>query len=160
MTIAQLMIPELKAEAAMTRRLLARIPNDKLSFTPGHGIKTIGWNASHLVEIVGWVEGIVNGPGLDLATFEGTPPVDPAGVSALLKTFDANLAQSLKSLEGVSDAKMAEPWTMRNGETVYFTIEKGECLRKWVFTHTAHHRGILSVLLRLAGVEHGSIYEE
>ena len=54
----------------------------------------------------------------------------------------------------------AEPWTMRHGETVYFTIEKGDCLRKWVFTHTAHHRGILSVVMRLAGVEHGSIYEE
>lgn len=154
------MIPELKREAEMTRRLVARIPNDKLSFTPGQGIHTIGWNASHLVEIVGWVEGILNDPGLDLAQFEGTPPVDPAGVPALLKTFDANLAQSLKALEGVSDAKMAEPWTMRNGETIYFTIEKGDCLRKWVFTHTAHHRGILSVLLRLSGVEHGSIYEE
>lgn len=40
MTIAQLMIPELKAEAAMTRKLIARIPNDKLSFTPGKSVRT------------------------------------------------------------------------------------------------------------------------
>lgn len=160
MTIAQLMIPELKAEAEMTRRLLARIPNDKLAFSPGKGIKTIAWNAAHLAEIVGWVPWTLDGDGLDLAQFEGQKLVDPTDIAAVLKTFDENLAKSLKSLEGVSDAKMAEPWTMRHGETVYFTIEKGVCLRKWVFTHTAHHRGILSVLLRLAGVEHGSIYEE
>lgn len=160
MTIAQLMIPELKAEAAMTRKLLARVPNDKLSFTPGHGVRTIAWNAAHLAEIVGWVEGTLNGDGLDLAEFEGYKPTDPTDLAPVLKTFDENLAKSVKALEGVTDAKMAEPWTMRHGQTVYFTIEKNECLRKWVFTHTAHHRGILSTLLRLAGVEHGSIYEE
>lgn len=160
MTIAQLMIPELKAEAAMTRKLLARIPNDKLSFTPGKGVKTIAWNAAHLAEIIGWVDGTINGDGLDLSAYEGMSRPDPTDIAAVLKTFDEGLAQSLKALEGVSDEKMAEPWSMRNGDVVYFTITKEECLRKWVFTHTAHHRGILSVLLRLAGVEHGSIYEE
>lgn len=160
MTIAQLMLPELKAEAAMTRKLIAKVPNDKLAFTPGHGLHTIAWNVAHLAEIVGWVPWTLDGDGLDLAQFEGQKPVDPTDIAAVLKTFDENLAKSLTSLEGATDAKMAEPWTMRNGDVVYFTIEKGECLRKWVFTHTAHHRGILSTLLRLADVEHGSIYEE
>ena len=163
MTIAQLMIPELKREAEMTRRLLARVPADKLAFTPGHGLHTVGWNASHLAEIVGWVPMIVNAPGLDLAAVDAEQSAAAArsnDLAALLKTFDANLVNSLAALEGVSDARMDEPWTMSMGGQELFTMKKGDCLRKWVFTHTAHHRGILSALLRLAGVPHGSIYEE
>ncbi|HEV7299391.1 MAG TPA: DinB family protein [Tepidisphaeraceae bacterium] len=161
MTIAQLMIPELSREAETTRRLLARIPADKLDFTPGHGLHTIGWNASHLVEIVGWVPGIVNEPGLDLAAVDAEQQAAPTGdVAAMLARFDSNLAGSLAALEGVSDETMAQSWTMRMGQHEIFTMAKGDCLRKWVFTHTAHHRGILSATLRLAGVSHGSIYEE
>lgn len=163
MTIAELMIPELKREAEMTRRLLARIPVDQLAFTPGHGLNTIGWNASHLAEIVGWAPGIVNAPGLDLAAVDAEQSAAAAARSsdpaALLKKFDANLANSVAALDGVSDAKMDEPWTMSMGGQELFTMKKGDCLRKWVVTHTAHHRGILSALLRLAGVKHGSIYE-
>ncbi len=163
MTIAELMIPELKREAETTRRLLARIPADKLGFTPGAGLHTVGWNASHLAEIVGWVSGIVRESGLDLAAVDAEQQAAAArfaDLAALLKQFDDNLAQSLVALEGVDDATMDEPWTMRMGAHEIFTMKKGDCLRKWVFTHTAHHRGILSASLRLAGVKHGSIYEE
>ena len=164
MTIAEQMIPELKSEAVMTRKLLARVPQDKLSFTPGHGVHTIGWNASHLTDIVGWVPMIVNEPGLDLATMD--PKEREAGIArskdiaAALKQFDDNLAKSIAALQGVSDATMAQTWTMRAGPQEILTMKKGDCLRKWIFTHTAHHRAVLSTLLRLAGVEHGSIYEE
>ena len=163
MTIAELMIPELKAEAAMTRRLLSRIPADKLEFSPGGGLHTVGWNASHLTEIVGWVEGIVHVDFLDLAAVDAEQQAasrKATEIAALLKQFDANLAQSVKALEGVTDAKMAEPWTMNMGGQELWTMPKGDTLRKWVFTHTAHHRGILFAGLKLAGVELGSIYEE
>lgn len=164
MTIAELMIPELKHEAEMTRRLLVRVPNAELDFSPGEGLQTIGWNASHLSEIVGWVPGIVNESGLDLdamdAELVAATVVRSKDIAAMVKHFDEGLAKSLAALNGVSDATMAEPWTMRMGGQALFTITKNECLRKWVFTHTAHHRGILSAELRLAGVKHGSIYEE
>lgn len=161
MTIAELMIPELRREAEMTRRLLARVPADKLDFSPGAGLHTVGWNASHLAEIVGWVPGILNEPGLDLAAIDAGPQTPSAGdLGALLGKFDGNLAKSLAALEGASDAKMGEPWTMWMGPQEIFTMKKGDCLRKWVFTHTAHHRGILSASLRLAGVKFGSPYEE
>ena len=163
MTIAQLMIPELAREAAMTRRLLSRIPADKLDFSPGGGLHTVGWNASHLAEIVGWLPGILSEPGLDLAAVDQEQQQAAArahDLDALLRRFDDNLAKSLNALEGVPDAKMDESWTMRLGDQELFTMKKGDCLRKWVFTHTAHHRGILSATLRLAGVKLGSIYEE
>lgn len=160
MTIAEQMIPELKAEGEMTRKLLSRIPQEKLGFSPGKGVQTIGWNAVHLAEIAGWVPAIVEKPGLDIGVNDPSLPPPPAmEVGAILKRFDENLAKSLAALQGVSDAVMAEPWKMAYAGQHLFTMPKGECVRKWVFAHTAHHRGILSVELRLAGVEHTSIYE-
>lgn len=163
MTIAQQMIPELKREAEMTRKLLARVPIDKLDFTPGHGLHTIGWNASHLAEIAGWTPGILNAPGLDLAAVDAEQSAAAArskDLPALLNRFDEGLAASLAALESATDATMDESWTMSMGGQEIFTMKKGDCLRKWVFTHTAHHRAILSTSLRLAGVKHRSIYEE
>ncbi len=145
----------------MTRRLLARIPPEKLGFSPGGGLHTLGWNASHLAEIVGWVEGTLNKPGLDIGEvdFEQAAAMEH-DLPAILARFDANLDCSLAALRAADDAKLAEPWTMSMNGTPLFTMSKHDCLRKWVFTHTAHHRGIVSVMLRLAGVAHTSIYEE
>jgi len=164
MNLPQRMKADLNNEAQMTRRLLARIPAAKLGFTPGHGLHTIGWNASHLVSVLGWVPGILNAPGLDVAEVDAeliaATRESETDLTAMLITFDENLARSLEALEVASDAQLDEPWTMSMGGQVLFTMKKGECLSKWVFGHTAHHRGVLSATLRLAGVEHASIYEE
>jgi uncharacterized damage-inducible protein DinB len=162
MLISELMIPELAAEAAMTRRLLARVPADKLNWKPPADLHTIGWNASHLVEIVGWVPGIVALSEFDIAPVGGEAAVtaEATDVTKLLAKFDESLAQALASLQGAPDAVMAEPWSLKFGGHTIFTMPKGDCLRKWVFTHTAHHRGILSVYLRMAGQPAPSLYEE
>ncbi len=81
-------------------------------------------------------------------------------VTELLKAFDANVASALGSLQGVADSVMDETWSLKMGGQVLFTMKKGDCLRKWVFSHSAHHRGILSAYLRIAGVQFPSIYEE
>lgn len=161
MRIAELMKPELAAEAVATRKLLALVPDDKLGWSPGAGIRPIDWNAAHLVEIVGWLPGILGQAEWDLAPVGGEPYATPEATSIadLLNTFDANLAAALAALDGVPDEVMAEPWSLKAGGHVLLTMPKGPCLRKWVFSHTAHHRGILSSHLRLAGVPHGSIYE-
>jgi uncharacterized damage-inducible protein DinB len=162
MLISELMAPELANEMAMTRKLLARVPADKLGWKPIESLHTIGWNAAHLVEIAGWVPGIVGESELDIAPVGSEPFVtsEPTDTKPLLKTFDENLAKSLALLEGVPDSVMDEPWSLKMGGQILFTMKKGDCLRKWVFTHTAHHRGILSVYLRMAGVQIPSIYEE
>lgn len=162
MLISELMIPEFAAEAKMTRNLLARIPNDKLNWKPHDALHTIGWNAAHLVEIAGWVTSTVTEDSIDLAPVGAAPYVTPEvkDVGQLLITFDENVAKSLATLKGVSDEVMAQPWSLKMSGHVIFTITKNQCLRKWVFSHTAHHRGILSVYLKMAGVEFSSIFEE
>lgn len=159
--ISELMVPELTLEMAVTRKLLAMVPDDKVHWSPGNGLQTIGWNASHLAEIAGWVPIMLNQAEFDIAPpgGEAVPLPTKKDNAQLLKHFDANAAKSLAALNGASDAVMAEPWTMKAGGQALFTMTKGECLRKWVFSHTAHHRGILSAYLRMAGVKHDSIYE-
>lgn len=162
MLISELMIPELTRELAMTRNLLAKIPGDKLGWKPAEGLHTIGWNAAHLAEIAGWVPVIVGQDEFDIAPLDGPPSTPPneSDIGQILKTFDDNQAKSLAALRGVSDAVMDQTWTMKMGGQTILVMKKGDCLRKWVFSHTSHHRGILSVYLRLAGVQHTSIYEE
>ncbi len=161
MLISERMVPEFTREMAVTRTLLARVPDDKVDWSPGSGLQSIGWNASHLAEIAGWVPVIVSQAELDIAPpgGEAMPPPTKKGVAQLLEHFDANAAASLATLRGAPDAVMAESWTMKAGGQVLFTMTKGDCLRKWVFSHTAHHRGILSAYLRMAGVRHDSLYE-
>jgi uncharacterized damage-inducible protein DinB len=74
--------------------------------------------------------------------------------------FDDHCNKALRALQGVPDSVMDELWSLKMGGQILFTMQKGDCLRKWVFSHTAHHRGILSVYLRMAGVQVRSVYEE
>lgn len=162
MLISELMAQELASENAMTRSLLARIPDDQLNWQPPGDLHTIGWNAAHLTEIVGWVPGILTQSEWDIAPVGEEPYTAPEATetSRLLEMFDENSKNAIAALEGVPDAVMDEEWSLKMGGQTLFTMKKGDCLRKWVFSHTAHHRGILSVYLRMAGVEFSSIYEE
>ncbi|MBL8817556.1 MAG: hypothetical protein JNL58_16140 [Planctomyces sp.] len=98
----------------------------------------------------------------DIAPVDGEPYVTPevTQVRQLLEVFDQRTADAIASLNGVPDSVMDEPWSLKMGGQTLFTMSKGSCIRKWVFSHSAHHRGILSVYLRMAGVEFPSIYEE
>ena len=162
MLISELMAAELPIEASMTRRLLARIPDEKLEWKPPGELHSIGWNANHLVEILGWVPGIVGQSEWDIAPVGEEPYVAPAvkHVNELLDMFDVANRTATDALRGVFDSVMDEPWSLKMGGQILFTMQKGDCIRKWVFSHSAHHRGILSSYLRMAGLQFPSIYEE
>lgn len=161
MTIAKLLLPELEVEAARTRRVLAAVPADKLDWSPGHELHTIGWNANHLADILDWVGVIVNQSEFDIAPPDGPPHETPslATPAEILASYDSNLVAAKNAIGGASDEILAEPWTMRMRGQELFTISKGECLRTWVLNHTVHHRAILSVYLRMAGVELTPVYD-
>ena len=162
MLISELMSAELPGELAMTRGLLARIPDDKLEWKPPGELHSIVWNANHLVEIMGWVPGIVGPSDWDIAPIGAEPYVAPAVTQAgqFLEMFDMHSKAAIDTLEGVPDPVMYEPWSLKMAGQTLFTMNKGDCIRKWVFSHSAHHRGILSAYLRMAGLQFPSIYEE
>ena len=156
MSLSDLMLPEFDREMQTTRRILACIPADKMNWQPHAGLHTIGWNANHLTDVVGWGGAIIEYPEFDMAPvdgprYEGLNISDPA---ELLAVFDQNVAASRTALAAVSDARMAEPWSLKMAGQTLFTLSKGDCFRKWVLSHVVHHRAILSVYLRMAGVEH------
>ncbi len=161
MLISELMASALVAEMGMTRNLLAKVTAETLKWSPPGDLHSIGWNATHLTEIVGWVPGVVTRAEWDITPACGEPLVTPeiTRPDELLERFDAHGKRALDALEGVPDSVMDEPWSLKMGGQTLFTMKKGECLRKWVFSHSAHHRGILSVYLRMAGLQFPSIYE-
>ena len=162
MLISELMATELASEMAMTRNLLERIPNDKLDWQPPCDLHSIAWNASHLAAIIGWAPGILGQSEWDIAPVGGEAYVAPevTETNQLLDVFDENGKKAICALQGVPDSVMGELWSLMMGGQILFTMPKGDCFRKWVFSHSAHHRGILSVYLRMAGLQFPSIYEE
>ncbi len=108
------------------------------------------------------MHGIIHASELDIASGGDGAAFTPEGtkVDVLLKKFDENVQQSLAAFKAVPDSVMDEPWSLKMGGQTIFTMKKGDCLRKWIFGHTAHHRGILSAYLRMVGVPFSSIYEE
>ncbi|WP_442511079.1 DinB family protein [Novipirellula sp. SH528] len=160
MTIAELMVPELDREMAQTRKILELVPADKLEWKASENLNTLGWNANHLAEIVGWTKFIVDEDVFNIAPPDGpkyeTPSLsDPAEI---LAKFDQNVVSARGAIEAASDETMAKLWTMKAGDQTLMTLSKGDCLRTWVLNHTVHHRGILSVYLRMLGIDEATVY--
>ncbi len=161
MTFAAQHFADFDDEMARTRIVLSAIPAEIMDWLPAEGMRSIGWNANHLAEIVGWTTDILSHDEFDVAPIDGpayeTPSIsDPAEI---LAKFDSAVDASRAALFVAADTKFADPWTMKMGGQPLFTMNKGHCIRKWVLSHTIHHRGILSVYLRLRGVELMPVYD-
>ncbi len=160
MMIAELMLPELDREMTLTRKVLEQVPEDKLDWRADDKLHTLGWNANHLAEIVGWTKFIVEQDVFDVAPADGSAYQAPSlgDPAEILQAFDENVAAARAAIASASDETMAKLWTMKAGEQTLMTLSKGECLRTWVLNHTVHHRAILSVYLRMLGVEGAGVY--
>lgn len=155
--IAAALIGEMEHEAATARKCLERIPAEKFSWKPHEKSMTMGALAVHVAEMFGWTPATLLHPELDFAKFD-YKPYEPATTEDLLEFFDKNVAEAIEVLKSTAEETFAENWTMRNGETVYFTMPKVVTMRSFVMNHIIHHRGQLSVYLRLNDIPVPSIY--
>ncbi len=158
MTIAELLLPEVDQELATTRRVIARVPDDKLAWKPHDKSWSMSELASHVVNLIKWSDVTMNQTVFDMATV----PPDQMNQTAtsraqLLEWFDANAAALRKVLDR-SDADYAVSWSLKQGDTVYFTMPRYTCIRSFVLNHLVHHRAQLSVYLRLTGVAVPAMY--
>jgi uncharacterized damage-inducible protein DinB len=158
MPIVESLLPEFDREAGLTRRLLERIPDGQFAWKPHDKSMTLGRLSEHLAELPGWAKVTVEQAGIDMAA--GRPPeyVPPATRAAVLAMFDKNVAESRASLAGRSDAELMAPWTLKHQGKEVFTMPKALVLRGFVLNHLIHHRGQMSVYLRLQNVAIPSIY--
>ena len=155
--VASAFIAELQHEAAATRKCLERIPAEKFDWKPHEKSMAFGRLASHIAEMFGWTPATLTQPELDFEKFDYTP-YDPKSTQDLVEFLDKNVNEAIETLRNTPDDVFLENWTMRNGETVYFTMPKISVMRSFVGNHIVHHRGQLSVYMRLNDIAVPSIY--
>ena len=119
---------------------------------------SLGELVAHVVEIPGWVGNIVEQPSIDLAGAEHVERPTYKSNVELLSAFDQNVAKARAAIASKSDAQMMESWSLKNGEKVLVTLPKAGVLRSFLLNHLIHHRGQLSVYIRLKDVPVPSIY--
>jgi uncharacterized damage-inducible protein DinB len=151
MTIADGLRLEFERETRATRRYLERLPGDKLAWRPHVKSFTAGDLASHIVECVRWTDAIFSGDefNVDPATFT---PYRAASTDALLEAFDADVTRGTRALAAVGDEAVTRPWRMLIKGKVRFERPKAMVFRDFTLSHLIHHRGQLSVYLRMLDV--------
>ncbi len=158
MSIAETLLPEFDHEMGVTRRLLERLPDGQFAWKPHDKSMSLGRLGEHVAELPTWVSIAIEHGEFDLARERPSGYQAPATRDALVAFFDANVASARAALAGRTDAELLAPWTLKQGETVIFTMPKAAVLRSFVLNHHVHHRGQLSVYLRLCDVPVPSMY--
>jgi uncharacterized damage-inducible protein DinB len=159
MAIKDGILPEFDHEMGTTRRLLERVPEADFAWKPHDKSFPLGHLAGHLANIPHWVEVTFDGTSFDVAAAgDDARPQPPPALADLLKTFDANVKRARAKIEEQTDPAFFAPWTLKNGGQDVFTLPKLAVLRSFVMNHMIHHRGQLSVYLRLRNVPLPSIY--
>src|SRR3954451_17561184 len=155
MSMTQAMLQEFDNEAKTTRRVLERVPTDKLSWKPHPKSMSLGALALHVAAspgvIIGWCAE-------DETNFTGNPPPEPKSTNEILAAHDASVIKMKETLPKIGDAGMQGMWSAKAGGQTLMTMPKGSLARALAMNHWVHHRGQLSVYLRLLDVAVPSIY--
>ena len=160
MSIAQRLLPEFDSEMATTRRVLERIPTETFDFKPHDRSGTMQWLAGHVANVISWVGVVLEETELDLNP-EGEqpePPPPPTTTEELLAFFDTTVASGREALVGASDEALMVDWTLLSGGEELFTMSRVAVLRLFVMNHLIHHRGQLTVYLRLNEIPVPAVY--
>lgn len=150
-------LSEFDREIGVTRRVLARVPGDRLSWGPHPRSMTLGRLATHLASLPGWLPQILNETTFDLASLPAMALVDESS-AAILARFDAGVADARRALRESTDARLADTWTLRKDGEVILTLPRIVALRTEGLYHLTHHRGQLTVYLRLLDIPVPPIY--
>jgi uncharacterized damage-inducible protein DinB len=156
MKLSELLLAELDREMKTTRRLIERVPDDKLDFKPHQKSNTLGWLANHVVGLVRFPKLIAEGDGVDLTKFPR--PAEQKTTPGLVALLEENIAQAREAIAGVEDEHMFETWTLRMGEHVIFSEGRFMVFRSFFMNHHIHHRAQLAVYLRLNDVPLPGMY--
>jgi uncharacterized damage-inducible protein DinB len=158
MALKDALLPEFDHEMGTTRRVLERVPEADLAWKPHDKSFSLGQLAGHVANIPHWVGAIVQNTVFDVASAGDTRPKLPESVASILSQFDKNVAAARGDVAGMSDSEFFVPWTFKNNDQIMFTMPRAAALRSFVMNHLIHHRGQLTVYLRLKNVPLPSVY--
>jgi uncharacterized damage-inducible protein DinB len=156
MALVDHLLPEFDHEMATTRKLLQRLPDDRLSWKPHVKSYSLGQLAQHVANIPFWGQLTLEQSELDLAAYP--PPAELGSRAAILELFEGKVAGTRQALVGKSDGELMAPWSLKRGDQTMFTMPKATVWRTFMMNHLVHHRGQLSVYLRQQDVPLPSMY--
>ena len=154
MSMADALLPELDQEMATTRRLIERVPGDRGEWKPHPKSFSLGHLAQLVATMPGWITRTVRGDDIDLS--EG-PGYSYETTETLLAQFDQHVREARQEIERARDEDYAKTWSLKRGGETLFSMPRGAVVRMHI-SHLVHHRGQLSVYLRLLDIPLPSIY--
>ena len=157
MSLNQSIIAELHAEAANNRKMLEKVPCDNNTWKPHERSMAIGNLAAHIAELPRWIAMIMTTDELDLATVTYKANIATT-TEELIANHDKHMASALAALENATDEDFGKVWTLRQGSHVILSMPRAAVLRSMAMSHMYHHRGQLSVYLRLLNIPVPGIY--
>jgi len=157
MALVDALLPEFDREMATTRTVLARVPEDKFDWKPHAKSFSLGALATHVATLPTWATETLTRAVIDIDPNQQPPSALPSRQD-LLTAFDANVGAARAALAGKTDAELLAMWSLTRGGRTLFTMPKTAVLRSFVLNHLVHHRGQLTVYLRLLDVPVPSVY--
>ena len=151
------LIAELQHEAASTRKMLERVPVDKNDWKPHEKSMKLGRLASHVAELPAWIAMTMTTDELDLSKMEYKPTI-ATSTEQLVGVLDASVDKAVTALKNATPEDFHKPWTLRNGAHVIMTMPRVGVIRSMAYSHHYHHRGQLSVYLRLLDIPVPGMY--
>lgn len=155
MTLIDELLQELEQEAGTTRRVLERVPNDQLTWRPHEKSMTLGQLARHIAVIPGNLAEAATQPSFEPRF---TEPPQPESVQEVLTLLDESIAKARKILPTFDQAMLEATWRLVRGEQVILAIPRKNLVRSIMLNHWYHHRGQLTVYLRLVGAVVPTVY--
>jgi uncharacterized damage-inducible protein DinB len=152
----QIFLAEFDHEMAMTRRVLERTPEHAFSWEPHEKSFSLGGLATHLANLPHWGAQILERDFYDLAT--STRREDRTTSADVLTAFDAHVAEVRRLLVERPDSALLSPWSLKRGTQTLMSMPRLIALRRFLIHHAIHHRGQLTVYLRLQGVALPPLY--
>lgn len=157
MPMIDALVAEMEQEAASTRRLFERLPDDRMDYKPHEKSYSLGQLAGHLAEMFGWGGAVFASD--EFVWEEGDyEPFVPDSADAALAKLDESVATFKEAAAGTSDEALTKTWTMRTPEQVIMQLPRVAAIRSTILNHFVHHRGQLTVYLRLLDVPLPPIY--
>jgi uncharacterized damage-inducible protein DinB len=154
MSMADTLLPEFDQEMATTRRLIERVPGDRGEWKPHPKSFSLGHLTQLVATMPGWITHTVRGDDIDLSEGAG---YSYETTETLLGQFDQHVREARQEIERAKDEDYGKPWSLKRGEETLFTMPRGGVVRMHI-NHLIHHRGQLSVYLRLLDIPLPSIY--
>jgi uncharacterized damage-inducible protein DinB len=148
MTISESLLPEFDVEMENTRKLLAAVPDGKWDWKPHAKSMSLGQLAGHIADMTGWAVDTIEKASLELGPDDYKPYI-PQSVDDLVSNFQGKRSQARAAIAKASDADMTHVWIMTWSGQKVIEMPRIAVLRSMVINHIIHHRGQLTVYVRL-----------